>query len=123
MKPFQACRNSELQEPGWLTALDQEAMSKVLGQKNEGSGTSVPATFPADEGQFTFEDIEGLVFSRMQVQWRREAGRQDLFDETERLTVALPGRFEKHECVEKPVGLTFLACEDVGFITWRDGDF
>ena len=89
-------------------------MSNVLGQKNEDACVSIPAIFPTDEGQFTLEYKESLVSSMMNVKWWSEAWRQDLFDKTERLSVALPGRFEKHEHAQKPAGPTILTCQDVG---------
>ncbi|RAQ94115.1 hypothetical protein A4R35_01130 [Thermogemmatispora tikiterensis] len=55
VKLFQAGWNGELQEPSWLTPLDQEAMSDILGQNTESSSLSLPAAFSADEGEFPFE--------------------------------------------------------------------
>jgi hypothetical protein len=119
MKLFQTGWNGELQEPGGLTALNQEAVSDLLGQKNESACLSMPATFSADEREFPFEDIERLVFGVMHVQGRRKTWRQDLFNQAEGLSIVLSGRFEKHERTEKPDGLAFLAGEEVGFIPWR----
>jgi hypothetical protein len=91
---FQARWNGELQEPGRLTALDQEAMGDLLWEINEGSGLGMPAMLSADEGELSIQDIERLVLSMVHVQRRCETRRQDLLNQAERLTVIFSGRFE-----------------------------
>nr|WP_262982310.1 hypothetical protein [Thermogemmatispora tikiterensis] len=121
VKLFQAGWNGELQESGWLTPLDQEAMSDILGQKNESSSSSLPTAFSTDEGKFPFEDIESLVFGMMHMQGRRKTWRQGLFDQAEGLSSVLPDRFEQHECAKKPDSRAFITGEKVRVIACCHG--
>src|SRR3984957_4339885 len=60
--------------PGWLAAGPGEVLPAVAGHEHETARCRRPVITPAESGELALEQIEHLIFARMDMGWATSAG-------------------------------------------------
>jgi len=109
MESLKPTREKEHQDARRLVTLNYEGMRDASRQEYERARSHLKITFAYDVPSPSLDHVHRLVFTTVNVQGRREAGRDQGFDQPKGSTGRLSRRQHGHPRIQEPNGFGFIA--------------